>query len=261
MAAAVVVPASSSTRRRDEPSAKATMLPLDEPVCLRRFGLNFDPPSLVLEYERLSTGRLFHRRIGLRRLGPGVDATRTAEKIRRQNKALLAEDQVPFEQLVSVVARLCQQGRLPQEEAKPSASSTAAVAGKADETEDVRRSPSGEACGAIAGEAAEEGRRVAEETAEEDAPAAAEEAPPSPVAGDHVEGEGEAVEHIQVIDGELNLNKLSDEQLEEYKRRMDVDFRKHQRKPGDPGFVYDVRVDHEVDANAEDCGWDDSEED
>lgn len=39
----------------------------------------------------------------------------------------------------------------------------------------------------------------------------------------------------------VNLNKLSTEELEKHKKKMDVLFSKNQKKPGDPGFVYDVQ--------------------
>lgn len=40
-----------------------------------------------------------------------------------------------------------------------------------------------------------------------------------------------------------NLNQLSDEELNAYKRAMDKEFVAKQLKPGDPGFVYDKVVD------------------
>mmetsp|Transcript_67444 Transcript_67444/g.197225 ORF Transcript_67444/g.197225 Transcript_67444/m.197225 type:complete len:201 (-) Transcript_67444:357-959(-) len=75
-------------------------------VCPKRFGLNYDPPSIILEYLQVSTGKLFHRRIGLRRLRANSDPARVAEKLRQKNKALLAEDRVSFDQIVSLVSRL-----------------------------------------------------------------------------------------------------------------------------------------------------------
>lgn len=75
-------------------------------VCPKRFGLNYDPPSIILEYSQISTGKLFHRRIGLRRLRVSSDPARVAEKLRQKNRALLAEDRVSFDQIVSLVTRL-----------------------------------------------------------------------------------------------------------------------------------------------------------
>ncbi|CAK0893318.1 unnamed protein product, partial [Prorocentrum cordatum] len=77
-----------------------------EDVAPKRFGLNFNPPSIIVEYLQTSTGKLFHRRIGLRKLRAGCDAAHVAEKLRQKNAALLGEDRVPFDQIVSLVRRL-----------------------------------------------------------------------------------------------------------------------------------------------------------
>eukprot|EP00931_Biecheleriopsis_adriatica_P006065 TRINITY_DN107523_c0_g1_i1.p1 TRINITY_DN107523_c0_g1~~TRINITY_DN107523_c0_g1_i1.p1 ORF type:complete len:190 (-),score=44.75 TRINITY_DN107523_c0_g1_i1:19-531(-) len=76
-------------------------------VCPKRFGLNYDPPAIILEYLEVSTGKLFHRKVGLKRLRPTADPTRVAEKLRQKNRALLTEDSgVSFEQIVSLVKKL-----------------------------------------------------------------------------------------------------------------------------------------------------------
>eukprot|EP00811_Abedinium_folium_P002836 NODE_12609_length_1214_cov_3.182153.p1 GENE.NODE_12609_length_1214_cov_3.182153~~NODE_12609_length_1214_cov_3.182153.p1 ORF type:complete len:168 (-),score=28.68 NODE_12609_length_1214_cov_3.182153:537-1040(-) len=77
-----------------------------EDCCPKRFGLNYDPPAIVLEYLQLSTQKLFHRRIVFRRLKPSSDAIRIAERVRQKNEQLLSEDKVSFEQLVSLVRKL-----------------------------------------------------------------------------------------------------------------------------------------------------------
>ncbi|CAJ1399862.1 unnamed protein product [Effrenium voratum] len=61
-------------------------------VCPRRFGLNYDPPAIILEYLEVSTGKLFHRKVGLKRLRAGTDPARVAEKLRQSNRPLLTED-------------------------------------------------------------------------------------------------------------------------------------------------------------------------
>merc|ERR1712137_617476 len=77
-----------------------------EDSCPKRFGLIYDPPSLILEYRQVSTARLFHRRIGLKRLKPSSDPVHIAESIRRKNRHLLGEDKVFLDQLVSLVKKL-----------------------------------------------------------------------------------------------------------------------------------------------------------
>mmetsp|Transcript_66541 Transcript_66541/g.187408 ORF Transcript_66541/g.187408 Transcript_66541/m.187408 type:complete len:179 (+) Transcript_66541:98-634(+) len=158
-------------------------------VCPKRVGLNYDPPSIIFEYLQVSTGKLFHRRIGLKRLRPNSDPTRIAEKLRQKNRALLAEETVSFDQLVSLVQRL------------------------------------------------QEGQRLPEVVAEK-APAPAE----------------KGFDYHKT-----DLNKLSPEELVKHKAKMDLMFFKNQKKPGEPGFVYDVQVDFPTECQ-QDSGWD-SEDD
>ncbi|ORX77287.1 hypothetical protein BCR32DRAFT_270744, partial [Anaeromyces robustus] len=52
-----------------------------------------------------------------------------------------------------------------------------------------------------------------------------------------------------------DLNKVSEEELIEKKKEMDVLFKKNQIKPGDPGYQYDVQKSFIMDGDAD---WDDS---
>eukprot|EP00444_Apocalathium_aciculiferum_P021679 CAMPEP_0183450692 /NCGR_PEP_ID=MMETSP0370-20130417/113223_1 /TAXON_ID=268820 /ORGANISM="Peridinium aciculiferum, Strain PAER-2" /LENGTH=228 /DNA_ID=CAMNT_0025641853 /DNA_START=1 /DNA_END=687 /DNA_ORIENTATION=- len=224
-AGTVASPATTSVRNSGRASAAITSkTELDEPVSLRRFGLNFDPPSLVLEYEHLGSGKLFHRRIGLRRLGPNADATRTADKIRRQNEPLLTEEQVPFEQLVSVITKL--QKRLVAEKASQQLVATSSPT----------ESPAAQE---------EDPKVVAEEAKQDDADGST---------------ASSSFQPGVAIDTELDLNKLSTEELDKHKVAMNVEFLRNQRKRGDEGFQYDVQVDHKLSENAASCGWDEDED-
>lgn len=53
-----------------------------------------------------------------------------------------------------------------------------------------------------------------------------------------------------------NLNKMSNQQLEKHKKKMDEKFSKNQLKPGDAGFVYDKRIDFTKKASAAEDSWD-----
>mmetsp|Transcript_103468 Transcript_103468/g.179629 ORF Transcript_103468/g.179629 Transcript_103468/m.179629 type:complete len:174 (+) Transcript_103468:64-585(+) len=157
-------------------------------ICPKRFGLKKEPPCIILEYLQVSTGKLFHRRIGLRRLRPGSDASRVAEKMRQKNEALLAEDKVSFDQLVSLVRRL---------------------------------------------------QDILEEKKEEKLPVTEEE-----------------IDYHQV-----DLNKMTPEEVSLHKKKMDVRFFENQLRPGDSGYVYDVQVDHPLKEDAPASGWDSESED
>ncbi|CAK8993621.1 Centrosomal protein of 19 kDa [Durusdinium trenchii] len=64
-------------------------------VCPRRFGLNYDPPAIILEYLEVSTGKLFHRKVAMKRLRASTDPARIAEKLRQVNRPLLTEEPSP----------------------------------------------------------------------------------------------------------------------------------------------------------------------
>jgi len=56
----------------------------------------------------------------------------------------------------------------------------------------------------------------------------------------------------------MDLNRVSPEELAKAKEAMDVEFRRRQLKPGDPGFVYDKREEFVADPNATN-EWDEEE--
>ncbi|PNG99185.1 hypothetical protein TSOC_015042, partial [Tetrabaena socialis] len=58
---------------------------------------------------------------------------------------------------------------------------------------------------------------------------------------------------------DLDLNKVTDLELRAAKQAMEADFRRHQLRPGDPGYVYDKQAEFGPPTNNND--WDeDSEE-
>lgn len=141
----------------------------------KRFGLKYNPPTLILEYLVPSTGKLLHRRMSLKpsRL-KSMEPHGVAEKLRDKNPVHLSDDKVRFDQVVDLITKLRNQ-LLPNE------------------------------------------------------------APVSP------------------CDGNLDLNKLSIDEVAKHKSMMDVEFLKNQKKPGDKDFVYDVREEF---SPTMDSGWD-----
>lgn len=208
-------------------------------VSPKRFGLNYDPPSIILEYLQVSTGKLFHRQITLKRLRASTDPVRVAERLRQKNKTLLAEDKVSFDQIVTLVSKL----QIGLGAGKAAGFSPAGGLFKASSPLTSSNGASATAPG-VAGAVGLEAANVvnAAVAREEEGPSTS--APGSPSA--------------QAPALELDLNELGDEELAQHKARMDVMFFKNQKKPTDDGFVYDVQVDYPdgTDPN----GWDDSDE-
>lgn len=63
-------------------------------------------------------------------------------------------------------------------------------------------------------------------------------------------------DEIDKLDPEEDLNKLDDETLRRKKSIMEDTFEKNLKKPGDPGFEYDVQMDFD---EVEACEWDSEE--
>ena len=60
---------------------------------------------------------------------------------------------------------------------------------------------------------------------------------------------------LDTLDPNEDLNKVDEETLKRKKAIMDETFEKNRKKPGDPGFQYDIEKDFEGGA-IESCDWD-----
>mmetsp|Transcript_9953 Transcript_9953/g.19412 ORF Transcript_9953/g.19412 Transcript_9953/m.19412 type:complete len:122 (+) Transcript_9953:1-366(+) len=58
--------------------------------------------------------------------------------------------------------------------------------------------------------------------------------------------------------GEIDLQKVPQEDLAMYKELMDVEFKRNAIKPGDEGYEHDVQV--EFSEAEEDAGWDEDDD-
>lgn len=72
----------------------------------KRFGLKFNPPQIVLEYVEVSSGKLFHRVMGLSKLKKDTDPMKVAVKLREKNQPYLSHEKVTLDQIVNLVKKL-----------------------------------------------------------------------------------------------------------------------------------------------------------
>ena len=137
----------------------------------KRFGLIYDPPMIILEYSRTSTGKSYHHKIRLRRLTGISDPQAILEYIKATHSIYINHPYINETHLTTLISRLQKSMRT----AKP----------------------------------------------------------------------------------EVDLNKLTPEEVQEYKNKMDEEFFKHQVNPGDEEYVYDSRKEF-VPTQA--SPWDESDE-
>ncbi|AYU81978.1 conserved hypothetical protein [Leishmania infantum JPCM5] len=186
-----------------------------------RTGIQSNPPTLYIEYER-PAGVPHVRRIHLRtNLRPDMPTAQLARRLAKTHEALLSEAQ--FQSLLIRCQRL--QGQSP-------ASSAA-------------NAPS---TGTVASTFAAALLPTIANTASPDAPTARSSKPQKADLGLLYRDPDAALENV-------DLNDADEVTLQEFKEVMNERFKAKVVKPGDPGYVYDKRV--EVSKPTQSSGWDD----
>jgi centrosomal protein CEP19 len=134
----------------------------------KRFGLKYEPPTIILEYLVPSTGKLYHHRMRLRHLTAASDVMQQLEYLKKRHALYLNTTRLDDEQIMTLIGKL-----------------------KAS---------------------------------------------------------------LNAADDEIDLNKLSPEEVLKHKQKMDIEFNKRSIKPGDLGFQYDLRKD--FGPQVQTSGWD-----
>lgn len=219
----------------------------------KRFGLKYNPPTLILEYLVPSTGKLFHRRMCLKATKiKRMDPKRVAEKLREKNPVYLAEDKIRFDQVVELVAKLCNHVLLGNstlnsgrdkvnEESSHIAASTASTPATSSKSEADKETPVHDRGNMMMGarntQDSDDRNRALSHTGVPNAD-------PTWLTADKADADGGTVEEDSAVDlDSIDLNKVSDAELAMHKKQMDTQFFANRKIPGDADYVYDRRVD------------------
>ncbi|CEM20295.1 unnamed protein product [Vitrella brassicaformis CCMP3155] len=206
----------------------------------RRIGFKHDPPSIVIEMYNPTLGKLQIRPIVLASLQPDSPVDRVERCIRKHFPGHCKG--VASEQLTSNIRRLqmSMAGRRPDagiklQPLKPSAKE------KDDSISPLPR--------IIPSSINNPSPMIAADDTEGDSR--------PPLSWIHPQENGKQGDAAAHDFSHVDLNKVSAEELERAKGKMEESFLRNQVKPGDDGFVYDRRVD--FDSRGEpphDSGWD-----
>lgn len=160
---------------------------MGEEVEIKKCGVKFKPPAIVVTYLMIETGKLHRRTMPLRKFTKSSNITKAADDLRMHPRHGLFVKGIPKSQLERLVCiirdKLC---------------------------------------------------------------------------GMSLEASLARNEELQRIDSDEDLNKVDPELLERKKSVMEDTFERNQKKPGDPGFEYDLQVDFD-DQVVETCEWDSEE--
>lgn len=231
--------------------------------------LRFDPPTVVIEYT-LNTKQPQHLKITARKLHPR-DRDDFLRIVLAKCSSVLRKDKISQTQIERLVDKLMGslKGASVLEQPRKATSRVGmlpSVHGNGGNTKSFssmrKKLPSAPAPSTSKKQSAEDFDSLLdellgdEEPAEEEINSKAKETPPVRSAASSVPERSDPP--AQKADPE-DYNKLSKFELRLVKEDMDKEFHRKQIKPGDPGYVFDKKVDFgEAD---EDASWDESDSD
>ena len=195
----------------------------------KRFGLKYDPPTIVLEYMVMSLGKLYHHKMKLLRLNQDSDINEMVDYLYKRHSFYLKESVVSRQQLANLVVRLQKRMQLKapsKENTKPAAQ--AKPKAPVQKVEPLKK------------------KQEEAQIPSSYLPSLAQKKPQSDGWGDDDWGDDWGNDDNNNTKAEkdydnYDLNKLTVEELEKEKAKMDVNFEQNRKKPGDDGFEYDVR--------------------
>ena len=192
----------------------------------KRFGLKYDPPTIVLEYMVMSLGKLYHHKMKLLRLKPDSDINEMIDYIYSRHSFYVKENVVSRQQLSNLVVRL--QKRMQLKGNKAAKKENKAPKNMKKTEVPVKRTH----------EEAIPNSYLPSVTQKKAKPAANE-------WGDDDWGDdwGDNNDNEEKDYHNYDLNKLTTEELKKEKAKMDENFEKNRKKPEDQDFEYDVRKD------------------
>ena len=72
----------------------------------KRFGLTYNPPQIVVEYQKPSSGKLYHHKIKLLKLSPKSKISEIIEEIYKNHNIYLNHNKVSKAQIIQLVEKL-----------------------------------------------------------------------------------------------------------------------------------------------------------
>ena len=222
----------------------------------KRFGLNYSPPQIIIEYLAPSTGKLYHHKMRLHKFKKEKNNAEIIKELYERHQVYLDKKKISSEQLVRLIERL-KQNFVPKkrkngnkkEETKNDKPTEVKKEIKKEEKKKEKKEVKPEEKSSEIEEDFDfgevESSMKSEEKKKEKEKAKEPEKKVEKKENDELEEEEEEYGFDDYDDEDLN--KLNDSELKKKKAEMDVEFEKNNIKKGDANFKYDIRkeFDHE----------------
>ena len=225
----------------------------------KRFGLNYSPPQIIIEYLAPSTGKLYHHKMRLHKFKKEKNNAEIIKELYERHQVYLDKKKISSEQLVRLIERL-KQNFVPikkKSENKKEEEKNQENKQKYEIKKEIKKEEKKEEKKEIKPEEKSseieedfdfgevESSLKSEEKKKEKEKAKEPEKKVEKKENDELEEEEEEYGFDDYDDEDLN--KLNDSELKKKKAEMDVEFEKNNIKKGDANFKYDIRkeFDHE----------------
>jgi len=223
----------------------------------KRFGLNYSPPQIVIEYLAPSTGKLYHHKMRLHKFKKEKNNAEIIKELYEKHQIYLDKKKVSSEQLVRLIERIKQNfvPRKKKNEAKKEEEKNQENKQKIPIKKEIKNEEKKEVKPEEKSSEIEEdfdfGEVESSMKSEEKKKEKEKEKPKEPEKKiekkDNEELEEEKEEYGFDEFEDEDFNKLNDSELKKKKAEMDIGFEKNNIKKGDANFKYDIRkeFDHE----------------
>ena len=225
----------------------------------KRFGLNYSPPQIIIEYLAPSTGKLYHHKMRLHKFKKEKNNAEIIKELYERHQVYLDKKKISSEQLVRLIERL-KQNFVPKKkksENKKEEEKNQENIQKNEIKKEIKKEEKKEEKKEVKPEEKSseieedfdfgevESSMKSEEKKKDKEKAKEPEKKVEKKENDELEEEEEEYGFDDYDDEDLN--KLNDSELKKKKAEMDVEFEKNNIKKGDANFKYDIRkeFDHE----------------
>ena len=218
----------------------------------KRFGLNYSPPQIVIEYLAPSTGKLYHHKMRLHKFKKEKNNAEIIKELYERHQIYLDKKKVSSEQLVRLIERLKQNfvPRKKKNENKKEEEKNQENKQKVEIKKEIKKEEKKEIKPEEKSSEMEDfdfGEVESSMKSEEKKKEKEKEPEKKIEKKDNEELEEEEEEYGFDEFEDEDLNKLNDSELKKKKAEMDIGFEKNNIKKGDANFKYDIRkeFDHE----------------
>ena len=222
----------------------------------KRFGLNYSPPQIVIEYLAPSTGKLYHHKMRLHKFKKEKNNAEIIKELYERHQIYLDKKKVSSEQLVRLIERLKQNfvPRKKKNENKKEEEKNQENKQKVEIKKEIKKEEKKEIKPEEKSSEMEDFDfgEVESSMKSEEKKKEKEKEPEKKIEKKLEKKDNEELQEEEEEYGfdefeDEDLNKLNDSELKKKKAEMDIGFEKNNIKKGDANFKYDIRkeFDHE----------------